>query len=70
MKTPIEYDGIKHARILVRDSGICDAPIGCNVCFRKTAGKPYLDCTPEIAYKDAVNYLKENDNRGRCVSLW
>ena len=64
------YDSIKHAKILVKSDGICDGHFSCDVCFRRTCGVETFGCSPEDAYEDALKFLGENDNRGKCVSIW
>ena len=65
-----EYDPIKHARILAKESGVCNGPVECSTCFRRSCGRTTIGCSPEDAYEDALRFLEEKDNGRKCVSIW
>ena len=68
----MKYDAIKHAKILVKETGVCDGPVDCDICFRRAdrGKKEFTGCSPEDAYEDALEFLEKKGESDKCVSIW
>lgn len=69
----MEYDAVKHAKVLIGTDGICDQPGICNdcsVCFRHMGRDTLYVCSSDVAYKDALKFLEKHNNEEKCVPIW